>query len=97
MRKLFALFTLVLASISLAGCGNHDVGYGSFSFHQAHVQMYGMTEPVHLHVKSWKDDEGGVELRVTFNNKETSILLGDGTYMLYDNEVCPLCGNVKYQ
>lgn len=94
------LFTILLATLSLclAGCGNHDIGLGSYSFSYVHVQMYGMSEPVHLQVKSWKGDEGGIELKVKFDNsQETSILLGDGTYMMYDTETCPVCGKVKYK
>ena len=93
------LFTALLATLSLclAGCGNHEFGLGSYNFHYVHVQMYGMTDPIHLHVKSWKGDEGGIELKVTFDRQETSILLGDGTYMMYDTETCPVCGRVEYK
>jgi len=56
-----------------------------------------MEKPVHLHVNTWKSDDGGIELKVKFNNKETTMLLGDGTYMMYDTEECPICGKVTYK
>ena len=94
--KALALAFLAAASLSLSGC-NHDLGVGSYSFRYVHVQMYGMEDPVHLNVKSWKGDQGGIELKVTFGGKETSVLLGDGTYMMYDTEECPICGSVRYR
>lgn len=96
MKKLFVTL-LATVTLCLTSCGNHDLGLGSYNFHYVHVQMYGMLEPIHLHVKSWKGDDGGIELKVTFNNQETSILLGDGTYMMYDTETCPICGSVRYR
>lgn len=96
MKKLF-ITLLAISTLALTGCGNHDIGWGSYDFHYVHVQMYGMTTPIHLHVKSWKGDTGGIELKVTFDNQETSILLGDGTYMMYDTETCPVCGKVNYK
>jgi len=91
MKK--SLFILAaVAPLCLAGC-NMNVGLGSYSFHYVHAQMYG-GEPVHMKIASWKDDDGGIELRT---EKHGTILLGDGTYALYDQEDCPLCGEVEYR
>lgn len=56
--------------------------------------MYNMNESVHFKVNSWRDDEGGIELRT---EKHGTILLGDGTYMMYDTQECPICGYVEYK
>lgn len=79
------------ASATLTGC-NEDLSFGKYSFHEVHVQMYG-GQPVHLKVSKWKNDDGGIELKT---EKHGTICLGDGTYMLYDQETCPLCGEVEY-
>ena len=95
MKKLL-LALLAITSLCLTGC-NADMSLGSYSFHYVHVQMYGMTQPEHLKVNTWKSDNGGIELKVVFNNKETTLLLGDGTYMMYDTYECPVCGEVEYR
>ena len=92
MKKLL-LGLLVTGSLALTGC-NADLGFGSYSFHYVHVQMYSMSEPVHFKVNTWKSDAGGIELNLV---NYGSILLGDGTYMMYDVENCPICGHVEYK
>lgn len=84
---------LLTAALCLTGC-NADLSWGSYSFHYAHIQMYSMAEPVHLRISRWKDDTGGVELHTEDHG---SILVGDGTYVLYDQVKCPLCGEVQYK
>ena len=91
-KKLLLLLTIL--PLMLTGCGNHDISWGSYSFHYVHVQMYGTVVPVHLKVTSWKSDEGGIELKT---ENFGTILLGDGTYMMYDTDNCPLCGKVSYR
>jgi len=94
--KLFiALLTIIslCAMLCLTAC-NADIGWGSYSFHYVHVQMYSMNEPVHFEVDKWKGDDGGIELAT---KKHGTILLGDGTYVMYDTEECPLCGHVEYK
>ena len=86
----------ILLAATLTGC-NADISLGSYSYHYAHIQMYGMETPIHLQVVTWKSDAGGVELRVKFNDKETTMLAGDGTYLLYDTAECPTCGHVEYR
>jgi len=92
MKKLF-LSLLAIASLTLTGC-NADLGFGSYSFHFVHVQMYSMSEPVHFRIDTWKSDDGGIELKLVNHG---TILLGDGTYMMYDVENCPICGHVEYK
>ena len=87
MKKLL----LLIASLSLTGC-NYNVGFGSYSFHYVHIQMYNTEQPTHLKIKSWKDDDGGIEIKT---ENYGTILLGDGTYMMYDNDECPICGHVS--
>ena len=94
MKKIFALITVALMLVSLAACGNHDIGFGSYNFHYVHVQMYGMNDPIHLEVDKWKGDDGGIELATKHHG---TILLGDGTYMMYDQQICPICGEVEYK
>lgn len=93
MKKLKLLLATLMSATCLTACGNHHFGLGSFEFHYVHVQMYGM-EPTHLKVKEWQSDNGGIELHTESHG---TILLGDGTYMMYDTEKCPLCGEVSYK
>ena len=93
MKKLFGILLAVMP-LCLTACGNHDITFGSFSFHYVHVQMYNMNEPVHFEVNKWQGDDGGIELRT---EKHGTILLGDGTYMMYDTQDCPICGHVEYK
>lgn len=91
MKKILMAGVLVSA-LSLTGC-NMNLGFGSYSFRKVHVQMYG-SEPTHFKVKSWMADAGGIELKL---ENHGAVLLGDGTYMLYDTEDCPICGRVQYK
>ena len=93
MKKLL-LALLSACTLVLSSCGNWDASFGQFSFHYVHIQMYNMNEPIHMRVSGWKGDEGGVELHT---EKHGTILLGDGTYMMYDTEDCPICGDVQYK
>ena len=93
MRKKFIFLLAVIASLGLTGC-NKQIGWGSYSFHKVHIQMYGMSEAVHLEIESWQDDDGGIELKT---KNHGTILIGDGTYMMYDKDECPICGHVTYR
>lgn len=55
--------------------------------------MYNQEKPIHFKVESWRNDDGGIELKT---KNYGTIILGDGTYMLYDCEGgdCPICGHV---
>lgn len=79
---------LCLSIFTLSSCLNYNIGPGSYSFKYVHIQMPGMTKPVHLEITSWKDDEGGIELKI---KDYGTIILGDGTYMLYTSDTCPIC------
>ena len=92
MKKLLGIISVVLLLV-LCSCGNVNIGWGSYSFHYVHVQMYG-ENCVHFKVSSWKNDDGGIELSTVDHG---TILLGDGTYMMYDTEKCPICGSVNYK
>lgn len=93
MKKVLLILTVIaMMTLALTGC-NQNIGWGSYSYHKVHVQMYGQ-EATHLKVKSWRDDEGGIEIKT---ENYGTILLGDGTYMMYDSDNCPLCGNVNYK
>ena len=92
MKKILFSLLLIL-SLFLTSCGNENLGWGSYSFHYVHIQMYG-DDPIHLEVKSWTNDNGGIELKT---ENYGAILLGDGTYMMYDSNECPLCGEVNYK
>lgn len=93
MKKLCALL-LSIACLALTGCNEQVIGWGSLSFHYVHIQMMGQEQPVHLEIESWRGDEGGIELKT---KNFGTILVGDGTYMAYDVEECPICGNVTYK
>jgi hypothetical protein len=94
MKKLLTALLMVLPiCLLLTGCGNADLTLGSFEFHQIHIQMYG-GEPVHLEVEKWKDDDGGIEV---LTKNHGALIIGDGTYILYNQEECPLCGHVEYK
>lgn len=93
MKKL--LFTLLATtSLLLTGCNEQVVGWGSLKFTKVHIQMLGQPEPVHLLVSSWRNDDGGIELKT---KNYGTILVGDGTYIAYDVEECPICGTVTYR
>lgn len=79
---------LCLSMFTLSSCINYDIGLGSYSFKHVHIQMYGMDKPVHLEITSWRDDTGGIELKIKDHG---TIILGDGTYMLYTSDTCPIC------
>ena len=92
MKRLFKLLSFVTC-LALTGC-NRQIGWGSYSFHKVHVQMYGMSEATHFEIESWQEDDGGIELKT---KNHGTILLGDGTYMMYDEDDCPICGHVTYR
>ena len=89
LGSIFVFIFLAASILSLVGC-NANIGFGSYTVHFVHVQMYG-GECIHLKVNSWKNDDGGIELET---ESFGSILLGDGTYMMYDSRECPICGKV---
>ena len=92
MKKVFVTLAAVLC-LGLTGC-NKQIGFGSYSFHYVHIQLPGQAEPAHLKVTSWQNDDGGIELKT---ESYGTILVGDGTYVAYDNEKCPICGTVSYK
>lgn len=89
-KRLLTLLTLL--ALSLCGCNAGLIG--RLSFHHIHVQMYGMSEPIHYAINKWVSDEGNIEVR-TINYG--TMLVGDGFYVLYENDICPICGQVEYK
>lgn len=91
MRKLIAiLLALVVVTglcFSLAACGNENWGFGNYNF--THVHIGDGAEGYCAQVKSWHDDDLGIELHtVEFGN----IYCSEGTYFLFENgEQCPFC------
>lgn len=89
MKKLL-LGLLAIGSLALTGC-NNNITLGNYSFHYVHVQFPGQ-EAHHYYVDKWKSDEGGIELYIKDTNGEmNTIILGDGTFMLYSHNHCPIC------
>ena len=93
MKKLLFVFLSIMALV-LTGCNEQVVGWGSLSFHYVHIQMLGQPNPIHLKITSWRNDDGGIELKT---ENYGTILVGDGTYIAYDVEECPICGHVEYK
>ena len=92
MKKLLLL--LPILSLCLTSCNEQIIGFGSLSFHYVHVQMYNQENPTHFKITSWREDNGGIELKT---ENYGTILVGDGTYLAYDVEECPICGQVEYK
>lgn len=90
--KKFLLSLLALTSLALTGC-NAKVGLGTLSFHYMHVQMHEGEPIYHFRISRWMSDNGGIEVDITDYG---TALFGDGTYTLYTNVNCPLCGSVVY-
>ena len=94
MKKLL-LGLLAIASLSITGCGNQNYSHGNLSFNYVHVQFPGQ-EAHHYYVEKWKNDDGGIEIYIKDpespdKDKHNTLILGDGTYMLYSHNHCPLC------
>ena len=91
MKKI-VIACLSILSLALISC-NQQPGFGALSFHRIHIQIPGST-PVHLKVESWRNDDGGIEVKT---ENYGSILIGDGSYLCYDVDECPICGEVEYK
>jgi hypothetical protein len=93
MKRLKLIMVLLFGGFMTAGLSSCNMScspLGSLTFTKVHIQMPGMSTPTHLEVVTWKEDTGGIELKT---KNFGSILLGDGTYCLYDGEKCPVCHN----
>lgn len=85
----FISFVLVLvALVLLTGCGNENWGFGNYNF--THVHVSDTVEGYCATVKSWHDNESGIELHTEeFGN----VYLSEGSYMLFEYaNGCPYCG-----
>ena len=91
LKRLF-IGLILLLGLSLTSCNAGVIG--KLSFHYIHVQMYGMSEPIHYRINKWVSDDGNIEVRT---NNYGTMLVGDGFYVLYENEICPICGAVTYK
>ena len=94
MKKLLPILlaaVLLIAMITLTGCGNMSVGIGNFEFRKIHVDTYHYSGC--FTVEKWNNIDTGVEVKT----KEVgSLFLSEGTYILLeDNHGCPFCGSAK--
>ena len=88
MKKFIALILLVITlTLMLASCGNEDLGFGNFTYEHAYIGLG--TEGHCVNIKSWNDNEIGIELHLT---NDSSIYCSEGTYILFkDSAHCPFC------
>lgn len=85
MKTKFIALMCILTTM-LAGCGNMDVGPGSYTFEKVHIDIDGYTGCFEL--DGWRDNEGqGIEVRL---KDYGAMFLSEGTYILVENE-CPIC------
>lgn len=99
MKKIIIKIALVLAScIVLSSCDNF---IDDSTCSNIHIQMGGMAEAIHLKPKQVEflplnsDFDNTDRIRI-ITNEEIIIILGD-SYMLYNSEECPICGEVEYK
>ena len=92
MKKTIAMILiLVTMAMMLVGCGNENWGFGNYNFTHVHV-----SDGVEGHcatIKSWHDNERGIELHTEeFGN----VYLSEGTYQLFEyGQNCPFCKEVE--
>ena len=88
MKKIAIVMVMLIAmAFCLVGCGNENWGFGNYNFTHVHVSD-GVTGYC-AEVKSWHDNERGIELHTEeFGN----IYLSEGTYDLFEyGKNCPFC------
>lgn len=86
MRKIITIVTIIIITILMLTSCNVNVGPGTYTFTDVHISD-GVNSG-HAHIKSWKNDNVGIEV----NTEEYgSLFLSEGTYILYNGK-CPICG-----
>lgn len=88
MKKIVCvLLVIVTMAFCLTGCGNENWGFGNYNF--THVHVSDGVAGYCAEVKSWHDNERGIELHTEeFGN----IYLSEGTYALFEyGKNCPFC------
>lgn len=88
MRKIVCMCIVIIMVVCLfTACGNEIWGIGNYNF--THVHIGDGAEGHCAEVKSWHDNELGVELHT---EEFGSIYCSEGTYFLFeDGSKCPFC------
>lgn len=92
MKKIVCIaLVMIMCVFCLVGCGNENWGFGNYNF--THVHVSDSNVGYCAEVKSWHDNERGIELHTEeFGN----IYLSEGTYMLFEyGKNCPFCNGVE--
>ena len=87
MKKIVLFMLSILMIVSLAGCGNTNIGFGNYTF--AHVHFNDGVKGVCANVNSWHDNDIGCEVHT---DEYGTLYLSEGTYILIeDGDKCPFC------
>lgn len=86
MKKLIAIFVVMVLLLALCSCGNESYGLGNFSFKKVHVSTYDGKSAC-LTVEKWHDNSTGIEVKT---KEKGSLFLSEGTYILCEDK-CPIC------
>ena len=87
MKKFLIILTLVLVLVLLAGCGNHSVGLGNYTYKKVHIDTHNYSGC--LTVEKWYESGTGIEVKT---EEAGSVFLSEGTYILIEGDKgCPFC------
>ena len=88
MKKFVCLLIVILmVGMLVAACGNENWGIGNYTY--THVRVGSGTTGHCATVKSWHDNEMGIELHT---EEFGDIYCSEGTYLLFsDGSKCPFC------
>ena len=88
MKKIICLIFVMIMLFSLCACGNESWSVGNYTY--KHVHISDSVDGYCATVKSWHDNEMGIELHT---EEFDDIYLSEGTYILFsDANSCPYCG-----
>ena len=89
MKKIICFWiALSILTLGLCACGNESWGVGNYTYE--HVHISDSVDGYCATVKSWHDNEMGIELHT---EEFDDIYLSEGTYILFsDANSCPYCG-----
>lgn len=93
MKKVF-LALLASMSLALTGCNYDTINLNNLDVYHIHISLEGQSTPVHLNVESWSASNGVVFFTT---EKYGTIMLGEGDFIAYDSDECPICGKVVYK